>query len=102
AAPSSLGAYVAQLGSCTECHGADLHGRTLRGSAAPDISHVGIGAWTAADFTTAMRSGRTPDGRTLHEPMPWRAIGGLTDAELAALYDFLEATPAKPAPITSS
>jgi mono/diheme cytochrome c family protein len=94
--PTTPGGYLAVLGGCFSCHGADLHGRTLRGVFAPDVSQGGIGTWSAADFTTAMRAGRTPDGRTLAAPMPWPKIGRLTDAELAALYNYLESVPARP------
>jgi cytochrome c553 len=94
-AAQTPGAYLARLGGCLSCHGSGLHGETLRGVVAPDISHGGIGTWSFADFSTAMRSGKTPDGRMLVAPMPWPAIGRLTDVELRQLYDYLQATPAK-------
>ena len=96
-APGTAGEYLAQLGGCLNCHGADLHGATLRGVTAPDISHGGLGAWTAGQFTTTMRTGRKPNGDLLAPPMPWREIGRLSDAELDVLYHYLEAAPGRAA-----
>lgn len=93
-APSEA-VYLAEVGGCLRCHGADLHGHVGRNFFAPDISHGALAAWSVADFTSAMRSGRTPDGHMLAEPMPWRSIGRLTDAELGALYHLIEAAPAR-------
>jgi cytochrome c553 len=102
AAPLTGGAYLVTLGGCTNCHGANLAGGARpNGSFAPNISHDGIGAWSFADFRTAMRTGQTPAGRTLATTMPWQSIGGMTDAELRAVYDYLEAArPTAPTAIT--
>ena len=88
------GAYLARIGGCTSCHGAALTGAVAPGNvAAPNISHTGIGAWTFAGFTTAMRTGKTPDGRTLSPAMPWDTFGNMTDAELHDVYTYLQSQP---------
>jgi mono/diheme cytochrome c family protein len=91
------GAYLVTIGGCTNCHGANLAGRTRpNGPVAPNISHDGIGTWSFADFQTAMRTGKTPDGRVLSTAMPWPSIGGMTDAELRSVYDYIESRSAPP------
>lgn len=101
------GAYLARIGGCTGCHGADLAGgpgaHPVVGPgfgpvAVPNISRDGIGNWSFADFQTAMRTGKTPDGRTLSSAMPWRTVGKMTDDELRAVYDFLESHGGGPTP----
>jgi mono/diheme cytochrome c family protein len=85
------GAYLATIGGCLNCHGANLAGGERIGPAiAPNISHAGIGTWSFADFQTTMRTGKTPTGHVLASVMPWQSVGRMTDDELHALYDFLE------------
>jgi cytochrome c553 len=92
--PLGTGVYLATIGGCTNCHAANLAGGARIGEiVAPDISHAGIGNWSFADFASAMRTGRTPDGRLLARVMPWESIGKMTDEELRSLYDFLESKP---------
>jgi hypothetical protein len=43
-----------------------------------------------------MREGRRPDGRQLHDFMPWRQFRHMTDAELHAIWLYLESVPPKP------
>jgi cytochrome c553 len=90
----SPGAYIVTIAGCTNCHAANLAGSARPGGGyAPNISHDGIGTWSFADFTTAMRTGKTPDGRVLAPAMPWKNIGKMTDAELRTVYDYLESQP---------
>jgi len=90
----TVGAYLATIGGCTNCHGANLAGgRRIGDAVAPNISRDGIGSWSYADFQTAMRTGKTPDGRMLSKVMPWETFGKMTDDELRALYDFLGSEP---------
>lgn len=94
--PLTGAAYLARIGGCTGCHGANLAGGERFGPVvAPNISHDGIGKWSFADFTTAMRTGKTPDGRILSTIMPWETFGKMTDGELRAVYDFLQSHPAQ-------
>ncbi len=86
------GAYLAVIGGCTNCHGVRLSGAVRPdGSVTPNITHDGIGGWSFADFQTAMRTGRTPAGRTLATVMPWQVVGKMTDPELRSVYDYLQA-----------
>ncbi len=64
----------------------------------PDAT--GLKAWTAEQFTQAMRTGRhAGNGRPLMPPMPWPAFGQLNDADLHAMFVYLMAQPAVPNPV---
>jgi mono/diheme cytochrome c family protein len=92
----SAGEYLATIGGCKNCHGAKLAGAPRpNGIAAPNITQGGIGTWSFADFTSTLRTGKTPSGHVLGGEMPWRSIGRMTDAELRVLYDYLESQPPK-------
>ena len=62
---------------------------------AANLTPAGIGRWTEADFARAVRNGRRPDGRQLDEFMPWKVFGGMTDAEIHALWRYLQSVPPK-------
>jgi mono/diheme cytochrome c family protein len=88
------GEYLARTGGCFACHGATLAGGAIVGMPpgtppAANISTTGMINWTLADFTTALRTGKRPDGSSLKAPMPWKLIGNLTDAEIEALWNYL-------------
>jgi mono/diheme cytochrome c family protein len=92
----SLGAYLVDLASCRVCHHADLAGGlhllALPGEPPPpDLRPSGpLARWSFDDFRKAMRSGLTPDGRTLSpDYMPWPHYAGMTDAELEAIWAYL-------------
>jgi hypothetical protein len=54
---------------------------------------TGLGHWTEQTFITALRTGKhAGKGRDLLPPMPWRGIGQATDADLKALFAFLQST----------
>lgn len=60
----------------------------------PDAG-TGIGAWKAADFVAAMRTGKHLGvGRRILPPMPWHGLALMTDADLNAIFDFLMRQPA--------
>ncbi|RZU47891.1 cytochrome c [Fluviicoccus keumensis] len=68
---------------------------------------TGIGNWTLAQFSQAMKTGKhLGNGRPILPPMPWQAVSRLDDHDLKALFRFLMAQPAvkntvpefKPAP----
>ena len=79
--------------TCRGCHGPDLTGVADPEFGGPDITPGGvIAGWTYDDFATAMRTGRTPDGRTLDaERMPWTALGHMTDDELTSVWQYIQA-----------
>lgn len=62
----------------------------------PD-ARTGIGSWTAEQFIAAMKTGRhVGAGRPIAPPMPWRALGTLTEADLRAMFAYLKSRPAVP------
>jgi len=97
AAPTrEYGEYQARVGGCFGCHGPALGG-SAEGHGGPPPANLtpggGLGAWTEADFFTAMRTGKRPDGTAIDPAMPWRAVGRLTDDELRALWLYLRSVP---------
>ena len=93
------GKYLADISGCHGCHGYGLSGGRVAGPAslppASNLTVAGIGSWTAADFTRALREGKRPDGAQLNEFMPWKVYRNLRDHELRALWLYLRSLPAK-------
>lgn len=87
----AYGEYLSKAGGCTGCHGASLSGgMTIDGVKVPNLTPGGeMGKWTEADFITAMRTGKRPDGRVLSAVMPWPYMKGLTDDELRAMWMYI-------------
>lgn len=57
--------------------------------------NTGLGIWTEAMFIQAMRTGKhMGSGREILPPMPWRNVAALDDADLKALFAFLQSLPA--------
>ena len=86
------GKYIAQ--TCTGCHGANLAGGPIPGAppewpAAQDISKNALGKYNEAQFISAIRTGKRPDGSEIRFPMPWKNFALMTDTELKALWMFL-------------
>lgn len=103
------GALLAALGGCGACHTAEggapyagghaietEHGTFYGTNLTPDPEH-GLGRWSLDDFTRAMRRGRGPD-RSYWPAFPYPAFSGLSEADLADLWAFLQALPPDPAP----
>jgi mono/diheme cytochrome c family protein len=60
----------------------------------PDAA-TGLGAWTSDQFVRAMKTGKHVGvSRPIAPPMPWRAFGQLTEADLRAIFAYLRAQPA--------
>jgi cytochrome c553 len=52
---------------------------------------TGLGKWTVAQFTQAMRTGKhLGSGRPILPPMPWADIAVLTDKDMKALFAYLQ------------
>ena len=95
------GAQLAAIGNCNTCHTAP-GGRPYAGSRAlktpfgtvygtnitPD-PETGIGRWSQADFTRAMREGLDREGRHLYPAFPYDHFTRVTDEDIRALYAFL-------------
>jgi mono/diheme cytochrome c family protein len=95
------GARLAAIGNCVTCHTAPgekpyaggyplktpfgtVHGTNIT----PD-PETGIGRWTLADFTRAMREGLDPQGHHYYPAFPYDYFTRLADADVAALYAYL-------------
>jgi len=89
-------------GTCAGCHGDGYSGghnpKTPPGfisptNLTPDVE-TGLGKWTESDFFNAMREGRRPNGDELDPFMPWRSFSQLNDAEIKAIWLYLQSLPA--------
>ena len=94
------GAQLAAIGNCAECHTAP-QGRTFAGgypletpfgtiygtNITPD-PETGIGKWSLAAFTRAMREGVSRDGSHLYPAFPYDHYTLLTDEDIGALYGY--------------
>ena len=61
----------------------------------PD-KETGIGEWTEESFIAALRTGKhqgQPDGRPILPPMPWQQYREATDADLKAIWAYLQILP---------
>ena len=54
---------------------------------------TGIGNWTDAEIITAVRTGKTPDGRQLFPIMPYHIFSGMSDQDVADLVAFIRTAP---------
>lgn len=68
----------------------------LSANITPD-KETGIGNWTEAQFSDAVRFGKRPDGTALSPIMPPMAV--LTDPEVSALWAYLKTVPALHHPV---
>jgi mono/diheme cytochrome c family protein len=93
----AYGDYLVRTAQCRTCHGPDLAGGKdpdPNAPPAPDLTSSGkLAGWSEEEFTTTLRTGRTPDGRLLNLSMPWKYIGQMTDEELKAIWLYLQSLP---------
>lgn len=93
------GAYLTSLAGCRDCHGMDFTGNAIPLTEpgtpyAPNLTSAGmLGRWTEEEFIATLRTGTTPNGRTLDEMMPWRVYGQMSDGDLGAIYRYLVSLP---------
>jgi cytochrome c553 len=81
--------------SCQGCHKESMKGGEALAPGLPvvaDISSTGNpGKWTEEEFIQTLRTGVTPEGKTLKpEEMPWPMAKELNDIELKALHKYLK------------
>ena len=97
---AAYGKYLADISGCHGCHGYGLSGGRVAGPPglppASNLTPAGIGNWTEADLTRALRDGKRPDGTQLDEFMPWKVFRGMTDAEIHSIWVYLRSVPPKP------
>jgi mono/diheme cytochrome c family protein len=99
------GQYLARMGNCVSCHsrsGGDAfaggvafetpYGRLYSTNITQD-PQAGIGSWTLAQFSQALREGVRPDGTHLYPAFPYPEFTKVSDADVAALYAFLKTIP---------
>ncbi|MEO8138771.1 MAG: cytochrome c [Gemmatimonadota bacterium] len=91
---AEYGRYLTVVGGCVYCHGDDLRGGIKEGPpgtpASADLTPAGpMAKWSAAEFTTALRTGGRPDGTVIDPFMPWRLTRLMTDEEIAAVWAYL-------------
>lgn len=98
------GRYVFNTAGCYACHtdvkgkGAPLAGgRRLKTpfgdfigpNITPHAKH-GIGGWTLADFTRALREGMSPAGDPYYPAFPYGSLSRMTDGDIADLWAYLQ------------
>jgi mono/diheme cytochrome c family protein len=93
--PSPSGPWVASA-SATFTAWSGPWGISYTANLTPD-KETGLGSWTAQQFVDTIRNGRVQGhGRQLLPPMPWPAYKNLNDADLKAMFAFLQTiTPIK-------
>ncbi|MFT9256563.1 MAG: cytochrome c [Acetobacter sp.] len=115
--PMSRGHYLAIASDCAACHTNGRDGAYMAGGYAiqspmgaiystniTPSKQYGIGNYSLAQFEQAVRHGVRGDGAQLYPAMPYGSFSLLTDADIAALYDyFMHEVPAldQPSPRTS-
>jgi mono/diheme cytochrome c family protein len=89
-----FGAYLAT--SCMGCHSGDFAGGPVPGAPpdAPQAANLtpagNLANWSQDEFIQTMRTGLTPEGKTLDPSlMPWPIANSMTEVELQALWAFL-------------
>jgi len=94
------GAYLARAGDCVACHskpgepmfagGAPINS-PIGGMVPPNITpdpQYGIGSYSYAEFSRAVRYGIARNGSTLYPAMPWPSYGNIAESDMQALYAY--------------
>ena len=101
------GAYLAAAAGCDQCHTDSKNGgQPYAGGRALDTPYgtiptpnitpdpqTGIGRWSLADFTRALRWGIAPDGTHYLPAFPYPFYNRLSERDLADLKAFLDSLP---------
>lgn len=105
-APHTLaqGEYLVRISGCMACHTSNgveplaggrridtPFGPVFSSNLTPSRTH-GIGAWTLADFQTALRWGRSRDGRLLLPAFPYNHTSVFTPKDVQAMFAWLQST----------
>ena len=100
------GEYLARAADCMSCHtgtkdkpyagGLGLKSAygIIYGTNITSDKETGIGTWTKADFTRALREGIRKDGAFLYPAMPYTSYTKISDADLDALWAYISRLPA--------
>lgn len=101
------GAYLARAAGCIGCHtNVDAGGLPLAGGAplvspfgtyrAPNLTsdpEHGIGGWSLAEFSAAIRQGVSPSGEPYYPAFPYEFYSRLTDQDVADLFAAFSTVP---------
>jgi mono/diheme cytochrome c family protein len=88
--------------SCPVCHGPNMSGGPIPGfpSSWPPALNLTFGPgsalpkWTVQGFINTLRTGKTPEGLELRRQyMPWTSYRYMSDAELRAVWAYLQSLP---------
>lgn len=96
------GQYLAIAADCGACHTVDQTkpfagglkiaspvGNIYSTNITPD-NQTGIGGYSLAEFSRAVREGVAKDGSMLYPAMPWPSYSGLNDADVRDLYAYFK------------
>lgn len=95
---AAYGEYLVDITACKGCHAPNLagnYGQLPPGvPLGPNLTPGGeFKDWTLDDFTAAIQSGITPDGRILSAEekiyTPWPKFAHLTPEEVRAIWEYL-------------
>lgn len=109
------GRYVAIAGDCAACHTDPHQGKpfaggyalqtpfgTLLASNITSDKTTGIGAWSEAEFTQAVREGKGREGENLYPAMPYNAYVKVSDADMHDLWAYMQTVPAVDSKVVSN
>jgi mono/diheme cytochrome c family protein len=100
------GQYLTKVGNCLSCHttadsppfSGGVAFKTPVGTiySTNITSHptAGIGSWSEAEFRRAMHHGIRKDGARLFPAFPYTSFTKVSDADIAAMYEYLRTVPA--------
>lgn len=98
---AAYGHYLVSILGCQLCHGEHLTGGTggkMGPPQGPDLTFL-LSRWSAAEFTSTLRTGVDPAQHTLAEGMPWKMISAFaSDDDLKAIHAYLHGLRASAAP----
>lgn len=97
------GRYVAIAGDCAACHTDPHGGKPFAGGYALETPFgkllasnitsdktTGIGAWSEAEFTRAVREGKGRHGENLYPAMPYNAYVKVSDQDMHDLWAYMQ------------
>jgi mono/diheme cytochrome c family protein len=92
------GSYLVDVFGCRTCHGEKLNGGKNPNPNAPFSPNLTRGGnpgnWTNEQFRNTMRTGMTPEGKSLDDYfMPWTGLASMTDDNLDAVFFYLQSQP---------
>lgn len=99
---AEYGEYLVAIGTCHDCHGEELNGRPLPPMLdeppSRNLTPGGdLAGWSEEDFIRTIRTGITPEGDVLQDPMAGvlETLRQQNDDELAAIFTYLQSIPAR-------